>query len=96
MKKIKIYQAEINCSWVFMDYEFAQEKNFNMEWYKEVASFDDDDESDDNTILNRLWDIGNNGALQQIFRMRSVSMSDILEIDGRKYYVDTFGFKEVR
>ena len=95
MKKIKIYQAELNCKWVFFDYEFAKENNFSMEWYKLVAEFNDEDESDDITILNRMWKIGNDGTLQQNFRMRSISMSDIIEIDGKRYYVDTFGFKEV-
>ena len=96
MRKIKIYQAELNCKWVFFDYEFAQDNGFNMKWYKLVAEFDDEDSSDDLTILNRLWNIGNDGTLQQTFKMRSISVSDILEIDGKKYYVDTFGFKEVQ
>ena len=95
MKKIRIYQTELNCDWAFMNYEFAQKKNFNMKWYNEVANFDDEDVSDDYTILNRLWNIGNDGTLQQTFKMRSISVSDILEIDGRRYYVDSFGFKEV-
>lgn len=94
MKKIRIYQADMNCDWVFMDYEFAKEKNFNMKWYTEVASFDDEDDGDDDKILNKLWNIGNDGTLKQSFRMRSVSVSDILEIEGRRYYVDSFGFKE--
>lgn len=95
MRKIKIYQADINCKWVFWDYEFALENGFDMKWYKKVAEFDDDDGDDDIDILNKLWNIGNDGTLQQSFRMRSISMSDVIEIDDVKYYVDRFGFKEI-
>ncbi len=94
MKKIKIFQANINCGYVFMDCEYAQDK-LNIRDYKLVAEFDDDDNNEDITILNKLWNIGNDGTLQQTYRMRSISMSDILEIDCTKYYVDTFGFKEI-
>lgn len=95
MKKIRIYQADMDCEWVFWDYEFAKSKGFSMKWYNEVAEFDDEDTRSDNEILNKLWNIGNDGTLKQNFKMRSISMSDILEIDGRRYYVDSFGFKEV-
>ena len=40
--------------------------------------------------------MGNDGTIQQVFRrMRSISVSDIIEIDGTKYYVDSFGFREI-
>lgn len=95
MKRIKVYQANMNCNYVFMNYEWALDEGFNMNDYSLVAEFDDDDNNDNYTILNKLWNIGNDGTLQQNFRMRSISVSDILEIDGKKYYVDSFGFQEV-
>lgn len=95
MKDIKIYQASLNCDYVFMNYEYAMEKGLKKEDYELVASFKDETSEDNYTILNKLWDLGNNGTLQNTYRMRSISVSDIIEIDGVAYYVDSFGFKEI-
>lgn len=88
MFEIKIYQT--NANYRFMDYDFAKSHNFDLRDYKEVACFDYD--SND---LEEIFRIGNNGQLQQYFKMRSISVSDIIEVNNIKYYVDSFGFKEV-
>lgn len=96
MKEIKIYQAKLETDYAFMNYEYAQTKGIKEEDYILVASFEDETTEDDYTILNKLWNLGNDGTLQNTYRMRSISVSDIIEIDGVKYYVDSFGFKEVK
>lgn len=95
MKTVKIYQIKNTreCPYSFMSWDYAGGK-FNMNDYNMVATIELD--GDDIDILNKVWDDGNNRTLQKDFKMRSVSMSDIIEIDGKKNYVDTFGFVEVR
>lgn len=90
MEKINIYQLDINSNYLFMSYEFAKEHGFNLYDYKLVASF-----NTDNTDLEHIFFIGNNGGLQKHFKMRSLSVSDIIEINGKKFYIDSFGFKEI-
>ncbi len=92
-KTIKIYQADTNCKYAFMSYEHA-EKEFSMLDYTKVAEYQTNVEDDDK-ILSNVWNDGNDGTLQEFFTMRSVSMSDVIQIDDKYYYVDTFGFKEL-
>lgn len=91
MKKVKVYQTE-NRDYCFMNWEWSK-KYFNLNDYKLVAEFNvEDNESD----LEAIYRMGNDGTIQQVFRrMRSISVSDIIEIDGTKYYVDSFGFREI-
>lgn len=98
MKSVKIYQinATRECPYSFMSWDYAVDK-FNMEDYRKVAEFDYPFSIDDNKILDEIWCLGNNGELQSRFPgMYSVSVSNIIEIDDHKYYVDSFGFKEVQ
>lgn len=90
MKKVNIYQLDAYSKNIFMNYDFAKEHNFNLYDYKLVASF-----NTDNTDLEHIFFIGNNGSLKRHFIMRSLSVSDIIEIDGKKFFVDSFGFKEI-
>lgn len=94
---IKIYQAPTQGKYTFMDYEFAMEHNFSFEDYSKVADFDYacEEDANDMNILNQIWRIGNDGTLQKIAKMRSLSVSDIVGIEGRYYYVDSFGFKRI-
>lgn len=96
MKSVKIYQinATRECPYSFMSYDYAKSM-LNMEDYRKVAEYEVPND-DDQDILNQVWNEGNDGTLQLRFPgMYSVSMSNIIEIDDKKYYVDTFGFKEV-
>ena len=96
MKKVKIYQIQSirDCDYTFMGWEYAKDK-FSMDDYKLVAEYEEEDYKDD-FLLNEVWNKGNNGELQCRFPgMYSVSVSNIIDIDGTKYYVDSFGFKEV-
>lgn len=100
--KVRIYQCD--APYKFMDYEFARSHGLNsMEAfnndYKLVAEFNmkwEDEECYMTNMLGQLWNDGNDGTLQRHFKMHSISMSDVIEIDGHKHYVDTFGFVEMR
>ena len=93
LRKVKIYQCDLTCKYVFMGYDYAKDK-INMDDYKMVFEYTTGVE-DVNEILNIAWEKGNDGTFSIRPAMRSVSMSDIIEVDGVKYYVDTFGFKEL-
>lgn len=97
MKTIVIYQIKNihDCPYSFMSWESAKDK-FNMNDYEEVAIFEYKKDLENDDLLERIYILGNNGSLQQEFKMHSISMSDIIEIDGKKYYTDTFGFAEVK
>lgn len=96
MIEVKIYQTN-NRDYVFMNWEWS-EKYFNINDYEEVAKFfvfDDLCDEDGELDLEKIFIKGNNGDLQKYFKMRSISVSDVIEVDGKKYFVDSFGFKEV-
>lgn len=97
MKKVNIYQLKDGRTreYGFMTYKWALAHGFNLDDYELVAEMYNDDEREDERILDRVWLFGNDGTYQKSFKMRSVSVSDIIEIDGTKYYVDSFGFKEI-
>ena len=93
MKEIIIYQTD-NRDYSFMPWEYAKEK-FNMNDYKEVLYYTYDGEETERQLLDKIFNDGNNGNLHNQFpdnRFRSLSVSDIVEVDGTKWYVDRFGF----
>ena len=80
-----------------MPWEYAEEK-FNMNDYQEVLYFTYDGDLENEDLLNKIFNDGNNGKLHNQFpdnRFRSLSVSDVIEVDGIKYYIDSFGFKEL-
>lgn len=96
MKDITIYQCNVNKGYTFMDYDFAKQHGFDINDYDKVASFymrSNDD--DDMKLLNDLWEKGNNGELQERYPMRSISVSDVIKINKKLYYVEPFGFKQI-
>ena len=97
MASIVIYQVEDieKCDYAFRSWETAKDK-FNMDDYKEVAMFEYKKDLETDELLERIFILGNNGTLQKDFIMHSISVSDIIEIDGKKYYTDSFGFQEVQ
>lgn len=95
--EIKIYQLRLESGYTFMNYEFAKDV-LDLEDYEMVAKyivFDETDEEDDMKLLDKIYWLGNDGTLQKIWEMRSISVSDIIEIGEVKYYVDSFGFKKI-
>lgn len=97
MKEVKIYQASLDSKIAFCNYEMAQDMNIeiNLDDYKEVANYYLSSDKEDYIILESIFRDGNNGTLKSKFTMRSVSVSDIVELDGVKYFCDSFGFKKL-
>lgn len=92
MVNVEIYQIKDiqNTKYAFMGYDYAKDK-INIHDYRLVADFETSTYD-----LDKIYEWGNNGQLQKNFPiMRSMSMSDIIKVGAKYYYVDTFGFKEV-
>ena len=99
--KVLVYQiADVeHCDYAFMDYAFAKEKDIDLKDYKKTAEVqvNTDLDGDVNSILELVFSYGNTNQeyYQENPEARSISVSDILEYNGKKYYVDSFGFEEV-
>lgn len=94
--EIKVYQAKVQCPWTFMNYEFALKHGFNMNEYKNVGETNlVREEQDIYKILEVVFMEGNIGNFANEHCCRSISVSDIIEVNGIKYYVDDFGFKKI-
>lgn len=93
-KLVKVYQAKIDTPYVFFDFDVAYkrfdfEKDYNKVYERETEVSKDH-------ALDDIFEMGNMGELQQYAdRMRSISVSDIIEIDDKFYYVEGFGFKDI-
>ena len=99
--KVIVYQIEDteNCKYAFMDYDYAEVCNGpDMKDYKKVAEVEIDTRDTDVTyVLDEVFTYGNSSEeyYQENPNARSISVSDILEYQGKKYYVDSFGFREI-
>ena len=92
----KIYQIRdvANTDYAFRGYDEVADK-IDLDDYDLVATIYVSDEDDD--ALEKIFMYGNTdkSKFTMIKPMRSISVSDIIEYDGAKYYVDDFGFKEL-
>ena len=95
MKHYKIYQLKsiAETRYAFRSWEEA-EKYFSMDDYKLVYEGSIKSDSDIN-ILNKLWDVFNLDHPHD-FRGHSMSMSDVVQINGKRYYCDSRGWKELK
>lgn len=93
----KVYQAPAEVKYVFMDYDMAK-GDVKLSDYNLVAEGEEYRYDDIYVVLENIYREGNIGDLKSKYAikpMRSISMSDIIEIDNRYYYVGTFGFKDI-
>ena len=84
---------------LFLDYDYVKD-NFDFNNYKQV--YEDQnfckvnrfstiiEENDD--VLNYIFEKFNRGNYPETYNGHSLSVSDIVELDGVRYYVDGFGF----
>lgn len=91
---VTIYQCGTDTPYVFQSYDYAKDK-INLDDYKEVFGGSIKDCHYSITqLLDKVFEWGQ-GPIPHHFQCRSVSMSDIIKVNDKYYYVDTFGFKEV-
>ena len=94
--KFKLYQIKDveNCRYAFLGFNSAKQMGFTLDDYEvvyedEVASMPDED------ALESLFYIFNCRSPKD-FKGRSMSPSDVVELNGKVYYTDRIGFKEIK
>lgn len=87
---LKIYQLKDLSKYGFMSYDYAQAHDFTLDDYEIVwQEIVDSDTSLDDVYYRFNVDhpVGYTG--------HSLSVSDVVELDGKQYYCDSFGWKEI-
>ncbi len=102
--KYEIYQLDMNLESVknshklFERWDWLQkfDGGFNFEEYKKVyeGEINLDEKLDDITILDNLFSKFNLNCPED-FRGHSLSVSDVVIFDGKKYYCDSLGWKQI-
>ena len=102
--RYKLFQIKDveNCPYVFSGLSFAQKDNkFSLKDYEVVYSgeidletYDDEGNEDIDHTLEYLFDMFNIYQPED-FKSRSMSVSDVVELDGEYYYCDHAGFKKI-
>lgn len=101
---VELYQVkdELTRDFGYMSYDTlvnSMKKEVDISNYNKVANFVLPKVKDMNNLLNDIYTAGNTEQLNK-FRvegeqLRSISMSDVIVVDGKASYVDKFGFKEI-
>lgn len=91
-KFLQIKDVE-NCSYVFSSFNFARQKGFSLYDYEVVYEGVIEDYSLEYT-LEKLFEIFNTFPPEG-FEGRSMSVSDVVELEGVYYYCDHIGFKKI-
>ena len=86
-----------NNNYMFMNYDWAKEKGFKLEDYEVVYEGEYFEVANDVIVLIILEDLFYtfNVNRPKDFRGHSMSVSDVIYLDGKYYYTDSIGFKEV-
>lgn len=91
--KIKQIKDVENCAYAFKHYEWAKNvidlKDYEVVYEGEL------DYPEMPNALEELFEIFNNRRPKD-FERRSMSISDIVEIDGKNYYCDFVGWEELK
>lgn len=96
--KAKLYQLEANdANHGKLFARFNEVGSVNLSDYKEVADIDIEDNMPDDDALEYIFTLGNtNQDLRDANpEMRSISVSDVVELNGKYYYCDAFGWKDI-
>lgn len=89
----KIYQTD-NRDYRFKRWNWAKEHDFDFDDYDEVWDGSMEAGSNEYQTLNSIYETFNINHPEG-YAARSLSMSDIVELGGRLYYVDAFGFEDI-
>lgn len=95
MKQFKVYQLPVEHNAKFMNLEFVRENNImpKLEDYKLVyeGEFEPQGEYSEPDQLYMKFQ----GEKPEGYTGHSISMSDVVEIDGKYYYCDDYGWEEI-
>lgn len=94
MNKVKIYQIKDIAKTPYAFREYNKEQ-FSLDDYELVMEEDYRVTENTKEDLEYIFQMGNNPEFTKKYGIRSVSVSDVIELDGKKYYVNNFGYKEL-
>ena len=101
---LKIYQVDVHAPYSFWDYQLARKKGADFKTLKDYTLVYEGEfhswGKKNNEVLEEIFTEGNIGRLRTYMTefcktARSISVSDIIELDGTRYYCNSFGFVKV-
>ena len=95
MMKYKLYQIKDweNNPYIFRGLNTAKQNNFSLKDYEVVYEGEIED-GEVETVLEDFFTMFNVYHPRN-FNGRSMSISDIVELEGEYYYTESFGFKKI-
>jgi antirestriction protein ArdC len=92
---VTIYQAPAECPWTFRG---THEVNMPMDFLQYKPVYDEicQAETEPANMLDKIYARHNRDDRPSGQTMRSVSISDVIQLDDRYFYVDTVGFTEIQ
>ena len=92
---VKIYQMNVNSDILFMPYDFTMKHGgIDFENYDMVYEMCVIDNRNEYQILEDIYEMLNIDHPHDS-RGRSLSVSDIVELNGNRYFVDSFGYQKI-
>lgn len=98
---VKIYQATGNTDFdpSFMRFSIVRKaipdlKEKLKEYYKEVYRYEEADSTNETALLEKIY-MKFNIDHPEDFKGHSLSVSDIVDLDGKLYYCDTYSWEEI-
>lgn len=93
----ELLQVELKCNYRFMGWDYASKHGFDLKDYDSVykGTISVGDKSDEGAVAELLFMIFNSNKRPQDYQGRSMSVSDVVIINGKKYYCDDVGFKDL-
>ena len=95
--KYEIYQIKIDSDarYEFMDYDWALTHGFNLDHYEKVYEGDVTPASTLEGTCETLF-YKFNMERPKDFKGHSLSVSDIVVVDGQRFYTDSIGFRKIQ
>ena len=91
---LRIYQLPISSDYCFRSYEEAKAHNFTYDDYVRVFATEENDTGNLEEIFS-IFNGTSSPAWAKGYSARSLSVSDIVSIDGEDYYCDVIGWKKI-
>lgn len=101
MKKFSILQIKNNVTnsryIKFSSLNMVDRLNITLtlDMYEQVYEGEIEEEATDEATMDSIWSALNTGKKPEGYKGHSLSVSDLIKMDGKFYYVDDIGFEEI-
>ena len=92
--KYQIYQTD-NRDYIFMGFQFAMKYGFKRADYEEKYAGEIESDAPIGAILDQVFIRHNRDDRPCGQTMRSLSISDVVVLEGKPYYCDSWGWSEI-